>query len=542
LEIGVHLFGRCCQQCVFRFPSAFVPSHRKRTADDGVVVALDDEIVFPGRRNPQPHRCPGRRYASFKARIGERPSVLARSTFETTNTIVRPITANLEVPLNRSFIRVMAFFGIVALAACQGGGGGTVVPVVPGGAQQAPAVAQPLVTGLISGDGEIPLASPNAVRQVCPRASYPGEMQCFALERTDLRADTVDANVTPQGYGPSDLQKAYKIPAGNGTLVAIVAAYGYPNAARDLGVYRSYYKLPACTTSSGCLRIRNQVGGTKPPVTNPSWDAEQALDLDMVSAACPQCKILLVQANTNSGSNLYNSVAEAARLGAHVISNSYGGSEYGVCQGGGEGSDSRFSQPGHVYVASSGDNGGGLNNCGGPQQPCALATVVCAGGTHLMRFNNSRGWKETVWNELASPACGFGGCGAAGSGCSIIVKKPSWQNDTGCKRRSESDVSAEASVLTPVAVYVGGWTAFGGTSVSAPLISGIFGRAGNAESIDGPHNVWYHRSKLFDVTFGNNLDGSLSGPCASTVHYICTAGAGFDGPTGWGSPNGLGAF
>jgi subtilase family serine protease len=359
-----------------------------------------------------------------------------------------------------------------------------------------------------------------------------------------LRSNTGDPNSTHAGYGPSDLQSAYKITGRTHSLVAVVAAYGYPAASYDLEAYRAYYKLPKCTVANRCLKIRNQAGGTNPPPPNQGWDEEQALDLDMVSAMCPSCGILLVQANSNYTSDLYKSVAEAAKLGAEVISNSYGGSEYTQCQGGAEQSDPAFSAPGHVYVASAGDFGGGMKNCGGPQQPCSLATVICVGGTQLVHAHNARGWAETVWNDLALSSCS-GSCGATGSGCSTVVNKPSWQTDIGCRKRSETDVSADASVLTPVAVYfrgLGGWTAFGGTSASTPMISGIIGRAANGHLGNGPKNLWAHRANLYPQTIGNNLYTPLSGPCASSVHYICYAGRGYNGPTGLGTPNGLAAF
>ena len=392
-------------------------------------------------------------------------------------------------------------------------------------------------------DGEIPVANANAVREVCPRTDGPGEMHCFALERVDLRAYDADPNATHFGFSPSDLQSAYNIQGGTGTKVGIVDAYGYPNASSDLAAYRSSYGLSACTTGNGCLTIRNQTGGTNPPPPNANWDSEQAVDLDMVSAMCPQCHIFLVQASSNKRSDLYTAVKEAVKLGALVVSNSYGVSEYpqNGCGGPGEASDAAFSAPGHVYVASAGDFGGGYKNCGGPQQPCSLATVVCVGGTHLAHAQNARGWKESTWNDLAVFTCS-GSCGATGSGCSLDVKKPSWETDPSCKMRSEADVSAVASVLTPVAVYFGGWTAYGGTSVSAPIVAGIFGRAGNAASINGPSHIWANRYKFWDQTVGSNIDVPVSGPCASAVHYICYAQKLFDGPTGLGTPKGLGAF
>jgi hypothetical protein len=242
--------------------------------------------------------------------------------------------------LKRIFNRTMALFAIVALAACQGGStGGGMMPQSPGASEQQqsigsqpsgeqPVSAQPnapasdaAVAGAraaapAAGDGEIPITAANAVRPVCPRATRPGEKECYALERADLRASNTDPNSTHQGYGPSDLQSAYNITGGRSSLVAIVDAFGYPRASADLANYRSYYKLPACTTGNGCLKIRNQTGGTNPPHSDPGWDQEQALDLDMVSAMCPKCKLLLVQANSVSGKDLYTAVSEAAKLGA----------------------------------------------------------------------------------------------------------------------------------------------------------------------------------------------------------------------------------
>ncbi|HEY1656187.1 MAG TPA: S8 family serine peptidase [Candidatus Tumulicola sp.] len=467
--------------------------------------------------------------------------------------------------MNRTFVRALALTAVVALAACQGGGmNGSAIPAAPGApvtqdapqpSSAAPAdesdahaaqdAALPTGTGVsVAGDGEIPIASADAIHRVCAPVRQPGEKTCFAIERRDLRVNRLGQNVSHQGYGPSDLTSAYNISGARSSLVAIVDAYGYPQASSDLAKYRAFYGLPACTTGNQCLKLRNQTGGTNLPKADQGWDSEQALDLDMVSAMCPKCKILLVESNSNFTSDLYAAASEAAKLGAAVISNSYGGSESAQCGGGGEQSDPAFSAPGHVFVASSGDQGGGLKNCGGPQQPCSLATVVCVGGTLLVHGHTQRGWKESVWNELSNYSC-TGSCGGAGSGCSTIVKKPAWQTDPTCKMRSEADVSAEASVLTPVAVYFGGyggWTAFGGTSVSTPLVAGIFGRAGNGGSGNGPRNLWTNRSHLNDLTVGNNLYAPLSGNCASSAHYICYAGKGFDGPTGLGSPNGLAAF
>src|SRR5690242_21228187 len=160
-----------------------------------------------------------------------------------------------------------------------------------------------------------------------------GEAACMAVVRTDhmVSASALKPNATPSGYGPSQLQSAYKLPsstAGSGRTVAIVDAYNDPTAEADLGVYRAQFGLPACTTANGCFKKLNQKGHEKNyPPFNLGWAQESALDLDMASAMCPNCTIYLVEANTNSFKNLGTAVDEAATLGAHVISNSYGGGE-----------------------------------------------------------------------------------------------------------------------------------------------------------------------------------------------------------------------
>jgi subtilase family serine protease len=344
-------------------------------------------------------------------------------------------------------------------------------------------------------------------------------------------------NASPSGYGPSQLQSAYALPSstgGSGQTVAIVDAYNDPDAASDLATYRSQYGLPACTVASGCFTQISQTGSkTKLPKNNGGWAEEESLDMDMVSAVCPNCKIILVEATSATNANLAAAENEAASLGANVITNSYGGSESGA-------SNSAYSHTGIVIVASAGDSG----YSEGSQQPCSYASVVCAGGTSLSTANNSRGWTEVVWNDLSE------GDGATGSGCSSLVSKPSWQTDKGCTKRSQSDVSFDADPLTGVAVYDSyayegykGWLVFGGTSVASPALASVFALAGNASSL-GPNAaspIWADAGTgLNSVTSGNN------GTCSASYKYICTAGTGTDGvysgPAGWGTPNGTSDF
>jgi subtilase family serine protease len=321
------------------------------------------------------------------------------------------------------------------------------------------------------------------------------------------------AAARPSGYGPSDLRSAYGL-TGNGSstqTIGIVDAYDDPTAASDLATYRSQFGLPAC--GSGCFRKVNQSGGTTPPRADGGWAQEISLDLDMASAICPNCKILLVEASSSSLANLAAAEATAKRLGATVISNSYGGSEF-------SGESSYASQYSGVPITvSSGDAGYGV------EFPAALSSVTAVGGTSLRRSSTARGWTETAWS-------------GAGSGCSRYIAKPSWQKDTGCSRRTVADVSAVADPATGVAVYdstrfqgASGWMVFGGTSVAAPVVAGVYALAGNGAAPGFPYS---HTSALNDVTSGSN------GTCSPS--YLCHAITGYDGPTGLGTPKGTGAF
>ena len=228
----------------------------------------------------------------------------------------------------------------------------------------------------------------------------------------------------------------------------------------------------------------------------------------MVSAICPNCKIVYVQTNNDYTNNLYAGVKAAGAL-AKYIGNSWGGKP--------EGADNpTFHQAGHVIVAAAGDNGGG-GRSGGPIQPCTFTYVVCVGGTHLVRAVGKRGWSETVYNDLNDNSCG-GSCGATGSACSTKIAKPSWQTDKDCHMRSAADISATASLRAPVIVYNSeiGCTPpncfwlFGGTSASTQIIAATYALAGNASTQDGASDLWKnHKGHVYDVTKGNNVDSNL---------------------------------
>ena len=374
------------------------------------------------------------------------------------------------------------------------------------------------------------LRSGAAAAPACDAAA-PGHARCFALIRTARGGRAAVTSSPGQGYGPADLRAAYGLPAsgGSGQVIALVDAYDDPTAEADLATYRSTYGLPACSTANGCFSKVNQDGvpGGYPP-SDEGWAVEISLDLDMVSAACPQCHILLVEANSAAVSDLAAAEDTAAGLGANVISNSYGLPEYNGMQQ----YYADYSHPGQVVVASSGDFGFTT-----AQFPAVAPGVLAAGGTSLTPARTARGWAETAWGHGAQS----GALGGSGSGCSAYVAKPAWQHDKYCHMRTIADVSADADPQTGLAVYDStpnpygppGWLVIGGTSAAAPFIAGVIGLAGNAATFT-PGYAYAHASSLYDVTRGSN------GYCSRS--YLCTAKRGYDGPTGLGTPHGTGAF
>jgi subtilase family serine protease len=352
---------------------------------------------------------------------------------------------------------------------------------------------------------------------ICPDTPD-GSPYCHAYGLVDASGHLI-TNPAPAGYSPSQLRSAYKI-TGSGsssTLIAVITAFNYATAEADLATYRAQFGLPACTSSTGCFRKVDQSGGTSFPGPNLSWNQEAALDLEMVSAMCQKCKLVLVEATAPSFADLAAAVNEAAKLGAHVITNSYGGDEFGT-----ETYEPAYNHPGVAIVASSGDAG----YFGGIEFPAASPHVIAVGGTSLTTASNTRGWTETAWDS-------------GGSGCSTVYSKPSWQHDTGCTKRMLNDVSAVADPNTGVAVFgpdstgASSWIVLGGTSVAAPLIGGIYGV--NGGSVNYGSNPYSCLASLYDVT-----TGSTSAFCDPT--YACTSARGYDGPTGLGTPNGATAF
>jgi subtilase family serine protease len=350
-----------------------------------------------------------------------------------------------------------------------------------------------------------------------------GRVSCDAIRLDRYSSGRLRHASAPVGLTPADLQSAYALPsstAGTGETVAIVDAYDDPHAEADLAVYRREFGLPPCTTGNGCFRKVDQNGGHAYPATDAGWSEEISLDLDMASAVCPRCHLLLVEAASASQGNLGVAVNTAARLGASAISNSYGGADASDATYG-----RYYHHPGVAITASAGDSGYGVS------YPASSKWVTAVGGTTLRRSTRARrGWTESAWS-------------GTGSGCSTR-NTTSWQDQemTGCPGRAMADIAAVADPATGVAVYdsdtgssARGWLQFGGTSASAPIVAAAFALAGNTEQVADGSWLWaHHRTGLYDVRTGTN------GSCPVT--RWCTAHYGWDGPTGWGTPSGVGAL
>jgi subtilase family serine protease len=403
----------------------------------------------------------------------------------------------------KSYLRAVAvLLAIGALSACSMRGPQSALPQPP----------SDLTSHQQIGLGEHPATGPGPIKHACeePRSGF---MHCDALVRTDI---VVPLAITPDvvGYGPKSLRTAYGLltassTGGVGQTVAIVDAFKDTHANGDLAVYRANWKEPACTTTTGCLTIK--AFGT---VGDGGWGEEESLDLDMVSAICPKCKILLVEAADNSTANLTTAELYAVAH-ANAVSNSWGGSESGPSS-----FDAAYKSSTVAITSSTGDSGFNLP----AQWPAILPSVVGVGGTTLSSVSPRT---ESGWS-------------GAGSGCSVFYAKPGFQTGvtTGCTMRAQGDVSAVADPGTCVAVYdtfMGdpGWECFGGTSVASPMIASVFALVG-IPADNHSKFVYANKSHLNDVK-----TGPANGGCGAP---LCVPGIGWDGPTGLGTPNGTGAF
>ena len=355
-------------------------------------------------------------------------------------------------------------------------------------------------------------------KPVCPGPAAPGTARCHSHVVTDKNGSP-NASGSPSGYGPVQFRTGYSLTAtgSSTTTIGIVDAYDDPNIESDLGVYSTQFSLPSCTTTNGCFKKVNQTGGSSYPQKNAGWALEISLDVEIAHAICPSCKILLVEATSNSFANLL-AAEDYAAAHATIVSNSWGGGE----SSGETSNDSHFNHIGLPITFSSGDGGYGV------EYPAASQYVTAVGGTTLNLNSNNTYKSETVWS-------------GAGSGCSAYETKPTWQKDSGCVRRTVADVAADANPNTGAAVYDtvryqgrAGWFQVGGTSLASPLIAAVYALAGNATNTADGSYPYSHTSSLHDVTSGSN------GSCGGS--YLCTGVVNYDGPTGNGTPNGTGGF
>jgi subtilase family serine protease len=409
-------------------------------------------------------------------------------------------------------------------------------------AVRAAAIAAAVVPGVLAMAGIAAAAPPGrhaAAGQQATAAAHgfikppcasarPGHMRCFLLYRPQAAADRAKPAglpAQPTGLTPADLRSAYKLPqATSHQTVAVSIAFHTPGLASFLAAYRKQFGLPPCTKASGCFKQVNQQGNAapaEPSAVGTGWDLEATLDVSMISAACPDCKILVVEAKNTDVASLGTTDVTAARLGARVISNSYGTFESAAQRRLGK----YWNLRGHTVVASSGEFGFAK-----AQFPADLARVTAVGGTALTRAAGSRrGWREKAWE-------------GSGSGCSTRIAKPAWQHDPRCQGRTVADIAAVATNVPVFSVTYGGWVTVDGTSISAPLAAGIYGLAGNGATATTAR-LYQHARSFFDITKGNNalVNGfSPSQDCGST--YICVAKKGYDGPTGLGTPHGISGF
>jgi hypothetical protein len=385
---------------------------------------------------------------------------------------------------------------------------------------------------------------PPGVKRACPPSKTPGVASCDTLlvsaadkprfgvqgkVRAGGQAGT-SASSTLSGYTPAQLQSAYGLQSeseGTRQTVAVVVPYQDPTALPDLNTYRSQYGLPPCTTADGCF---TQTGAaiSAPPTDADGWVTEAQTGMDMVSAVCPNCHIMLVQAAAPDIYDVGIAVQTAVTDGADVVDVLPTFTEFSTETS----DDTYFDQPGVAIVAPSGDNGYDNGSDDALSYPAASPYVTAVGGTVLTPDSSvARGWTETVWS-------------GTGSGCSLYEPQPSWQAslDTGCTMRMDNDVSAIAASATsatsavsdtPVEIYdtynAAGWTPVGGTEVSASVIAGVYALAGTPAAGSNPASYPYSNpQRLNAVTSGSN------GTCSVTLW--CTGGTGYNGPAGEGTP------
>ena len=445
------------------------------------------------------------------------------------------------------------------------------------------------------------------VIRVCPPPK-PGSATCSALVRVPVStAEAGDVGVRPYkvndgasgsgpagGLTPAQLAGAYGYEpssGGSGQVIGIVDAYDDPNIESDLAAFDTQYGIAACTNANGCFTKVSQTGSrtSLPPADTTGWSVEVSLDVEMAHSVCPKCKILLVETENESFTDLSAGVNEAVALGATEVSNSYGGPEAELAPS----EKAAYNHPGVVIAAATGDYGyddwNVLNEDfeppGLPNLPASLPSVVAVGGTTLLLNTEGKRESESVWNGNG-PFDDDEEAGATGGGCSTLFVAQPWQQDlsgwgaTGCgDKRLSADISADANPQTGFDIYDSydcgteceaykrgsDWLTIGGTSLATPLISGLYGLAGGSNGVSYPSMTLYGHlgepADLYDVTEGGNgfCDATPESECGHPDAFgdlvegyalrvdceyttACDAAPGFDGPSGVGAPNSLKLF
>lgn len=302
---------------------------------------------------------------------------------------------------------------------------------------------------------------------------------------------------------------------GTGQTVVIIDAYDDSKIENDLGVFSSAYNLPACTTANGCFKKITPQGL---PRQNSGWALEESLDVEWAHAIAPGAKIVLVEAASNSFSNLFGAInyANNNNLG-NQITMSWGGSEFS----GEKNYDTYFAKQGVSYFASSGDTGGTII------YPSASPNVVSVGGTTLTVDSLGNVISETAWS-------------GSGGGVSIYESEPQYQkniNSPYTSGRATPDVSYDADPNTGFAVYdsvkyngQSGWFQVGGTSAGAPQWAALSAIANSqrSSSMSSPDVALYNAAI---ASYATNFRDIISGTAGSF-----SAGTGYDLTTGLGSP------
>jgi subtilase family serine protease len=405
----------------------------------------------------------------------------------------------------------------------------------------------------------------HGVVSACP----PGNGNCqLEVVTTAPGSDTVMSTTSPAGLGATDLETAYHLPqssVGTNGMVAVIEYGAYPVLAQDLAVYRHEYGLPPCTIANNCLKVTNITGG--PPVkpgtskidkiTEQSDAVEAALDVDMVSAACPGCHILVLEASDfigtgnvspdKRGAAVATAYQTAVRLGAHAVSLSDFLPDTTALDGK---TGAMLDHVGVPLFASAGDippadpdqAAGPADNAGWPQD---LPWVVSVGATLLKPVNPAR----TRFIERASPnyvgSCSPGLASADGQPAKVAAYCGG--------HRAAVDMAADADVNTGPAVYdtyapwthkPPHWFISGGTSASSPFVAAWYARSAHtalAEKAHGPSALYSAPASSFNkITTGKGNPAICKRLGWPTV--MCQAGPGWNGPTGLGSPHGLGSF